>query len=411
MKQARSPSLQLFATRIKGTTLVELLASMAILSVLLVVLGSTLEVALGRFRSGVERTENHGGAQLSANWIERDLSSHATSRPANLPRLPVGVTSAQREFFEQKLLLPFELNRVSGTGIPEARSFQNAAPEFASLAFVNRQTVDGGLPGEGGLSIVGYYVAYARNSPLSGDDGAGMKLFRHFRRGGSHYGDGYAGGLLRYCSLEINDAWDEASSGAARPVGSVNPAAVRGGRFENADLPFLLSRRFSSIESTTPVAATQPWPVYPIVERLISPPPTLQPDRGTEEAWENPSSAVHDSVFPDELICDHVVRFELTPFLRVETAGRNPELMDAGALNRHLGLAGGKEWPVLAAPDLIELVITTVSEKAALTLRRYEDWLIDWENEDSGSWSPQRQLIEREMQTFRFRLQLPPRSR
>ncbi len=410
MNEARYRSLRFSASRVSGTSLIELLSSMAILSVLLVVLGSTLEVALGRFRSGAERIENHGGAQLAANWIERDIASHASSRPANLPRLPPGVLPAQREYFEGKLLLPFEVNRTLGRGMSEARSFQNAAPEFASLAFVTRIAGGGELPGEGGLSIAGYYVAYARNSPLSGDEDAGMKLFRHCRRGGTHFGDGYAAGLIRYCSLEINDAWDEGTAGEARPFGTANPAAIRGGRFENEDLPFLLSMRISGRGMTTPVPATQPWPVYPFVDRLGSPPPTLQPDRGTEGAWSNPASAVHDSVFPDELICDRVVRFELTPFLRVVAAGGDPELFDAEALNRHLGLAGGKEWPVLVAPDVIELVIATVSEKAALTLRHYEDWIIDWGNENTTSWSTQRQRIERETETFRFRIQLPSRS-
>lgn len=411
MNQARLPSLRVSASRVGGTTLVELLASMAILSVLLVVLGSTLEVALDRFRSGAERTESHGGARIAANWMERDLASHATSRPANLSRLPAGVTFAQREFFERTLLLPFEINRTDGTGMPEPRSFQNAAPGFDSLAFVTRLTTGGDLPDETGLSIVGYYVAYARNSPLSGEAGAGMKLFRHFRRGGTHFGDGYANGLLRFCSLQINDAWDEGRSGGARPVGSENPAAIRSGRFENADLPFLFSRRLPGLETPTPVIPTQPWPVYPVIERLTSPPPTFQPDRGTEESWSDPASAVHDSVFPDELICDHVVRFDLIPYRRVKMAGGASELLDAEAMNRHLGLDGEKEWPVLVAPDVIELVIATVNEKVAITLARHDDWLIDWENKNPGSWSPQRQLIEREMETHRFRIQLPARLR
>lgn len=411
MSPARCSSSPLSRSRVAGTTLVELLASMAILSVLMVVLGSTLDVALGRFRTGAERTQSQGGAQLAARWIERDLTSHASSRPANLPRLPATATASQREFFENKLLIPFEINRGRGTGMAEPRSFQNAVPEFSSLAFATRLTPGGTGPEEGWPSIVGYYVAYARNSPLSGDERAGMKLFRHYRRGGFHSGDGYSGGLLRFCSLEINDAWDETSSGKARPAGTPNTASIRAGKFENSDLPFLLSRRISSLETMIPVPATQPWPAYPIFERLTSPPPRLQPDRGSVEAWGNPASAVHETVFPDEPICDRVVRFELTPYARIAPGGGAPVLMDAAALNRHLGLAGGTEWPVLVAPDVIEVVIATVTEKAAVTLSRYEDWLVDWDNQDPAKWTAGRQLLEREMETFRFRIQLPRRSR
>lgn len=393
-----------------GTTLVELLASMVILSVLLIVLGSTLEVALGRFRTGAERVENHGGVRVVSHWMERDLQSHLSSRPANLPRLPEGTTRVQREFFEKRLFLPFEINRVSGTGMGEARSFQNAAPEFDSCAFATLLSTPGTVVNEADPAVVGYYVAYTMNSPLSGDEAAGMKLFRHFRRGGQNAGDAYAGGLILFCSNEINDSWDEFVPGSARRVGVRNPAALRQGKFNNAEFPFLLSRRLANLQSLTPLPATQPWPANPIRERLTAPPSSLQPDRGPEGAWSDPESPLHDSVFPDEAVCDHVIRFDLAPYRRVTLEGGTSELMDATALNRHLGLSGGGEWPALVSPDFIEVTIATVSEKAALTLTSYEDWIIDWEEITPATWTSKRQLIERELQTFRFHIPLPPRA-
>ena len=386
-----------------GSSLVELLASMAILSILLVVLGSTLEVAMGRFRSGAEKSENEGGARVAAQWIERDLASLVSSRPARLPRLPSGTSEMQREFFEGRIFLPFEINRRSGTGMTEARSFQNAATGFDSIVFATEREV-------GGPAIAGYYVAYARHSPLSGEGAAGMKLFRHFRPGGSRLGDGYAAGLIRYVSHESNDIWDESDRGAARLPGQGNTAALRRGRFENADLPFLLARRFAGLTMMSPVAATQPWPANPVREWLTAPPPTYQPHRGTADDWADPDSPVHDSVFPDEAVCDHVVKFDLVPRLRVTLADGRSELMDAAALNEHLGLAGGDEWPVLVAPDFIEMTIATINERAAITLTNPEDWIIDFTATDPGSWSPQRQFLERGMQTRHFQIPLPPRT-
>jgi hypothetical protein len=207
-----------------------------------------------------------------------------------------------------------------------------------------------------------------------------MKLFRHFRPGGSQsgmsrFGDGYAAGLIHYTSHEINDIWDESGPGAARLPGQGNTAALRRGRFQNADLPFLLARRFTGFATMSPVAATQPWPANPVSEWLSAPPPSFQPRRGTAGDWDDPDSPVHDSVFPDEAVCDHVVKFELVPRLRVTLADGRSELMDAAALNRHLGLPNGDEWPALVAPGFIEMTIATISEKAALTLTKPEDYL------------------------------------
>jgi len=369
-----------------------------------VVLGSALEVAMGRFRSGAEKSEKEGGARVAAQWMERDLFSSISSRAARLPRLPGGTTETQRQFFENRIFLPFEINRRNGTDMPEPRSFQNAAAGFDSIVFATNHD-------DTGPAIAGYYVAYARHSPLSGEENAGMKLFRHYRPGGSHFGDGYAGGLILCLSHEINDTWDESTPGGARPSGQGNAAALRCARFENRDLPFLLARRFNGLTTMSPVAATQPWPTNPVHEWLSAPPPTYQPYRGTADDRADPNSRVHDSVFPDEALCDHVVKFKLVPRLRVTLADGKSELMDAAALNQHLGLTGGDEWPVLVSPDFIEMTIATINEKTAKTLTKPEDWFIDFTATNPGSWSPQRRLIERGMQTRHFHLPLPSRVR
>lgn len=393
-------------SRAAGSSLVELLISMGIFSILLLVLSSTLGVALERFRSAAETVDRAGEARVAAQWLERDLSSVVTSRPARLARLPNGTTPVRRAFFEDRFFLPIEINRTGGTGPAtwKARSFQNAAPGFDSIVFATE--------GAGtGPAIAGYYVAYARKSPLSGEDSAGMKLFRHYRPGANHSGDGYAGGLILFCSHQINDSWDEARPGSARAAGLENPAAVRRGRFENAELPFFLAQRCEDFDTMSPVAATQPWPANPVRGWLSAPPPDYQPDRGNAEQWADPASRLHDSVFPDEAVCDHVVRFQLEPRRRVRLDDGTSELMDAAALNRHLGLSGEDEWPVLVAPDFIEVTLATISENAALTLREPDQWIVDDTVSPTGRPSLQRRLIERGMKTHRFQIPLPRRAR
>lgn len=392
----------------RGTTLVELLAAMAVLSIFVLVLGQMLESSLGRFREVSETRGQRDGIRVAAEWIERDLACPLSPRPATLSRLPAAASEVQREFFEGRLLLPFEIDRVSGIGGVADRSFANAAPEFSSLAFVARVPDAGRDPGKPSPSIVGYYVAYARHSPLAGESKAGMKLFRHFRRGGHPEAEGYADGLLRHVSLAVNDA----RAGAAGPppaLDAPNPAAVRLGRFENADLPFLLARRAAPGGSGSREAA-QPWPSLPVREHLLAPPPTFAPARGAAADWEDPASFVHESIFPDEPICDHVVRFELKPCRYVDLADGSRTLMGAAELNRHLGLAGGDEWPVLVVPDFIDLVIAVIPEKEALRLERYEDWIFDWEEDTLASLPPDRQRLVRAARVRTFRLALPPRS-
>ena len=94
----------------RGTTLIELLSAMAILSVLILVLATMLDAAFDGFRDGAETVAQRGEARVALAWIERDLASHVSSRPANLPRLPAGISEQQRESFEGRLFLPFEVS-------------------------------------------------------------------------------------------------------------------------------------------------------------------------------------------------------------------------------------------------------------------------------------------------------------
>lgn len=377
-----------------GFTLVELLASMAILSVLMLVLGLMLETSLNRFRNGAERIEQRGDARVVADWMERDLGALWSNRPAPLPRLPEETSEAQRAFFEGRLFLPFEVDRASGTANPHGGSFANAAAGFSSLAFV-AQVPDPDQPTQTAApSIVGYYVAYARHSPLADDAAAGMKLFRHYRRGGHPTADGYADRILQLVSKEINDGREDSSDPGA-PI-LKNPAAVRRGKFNNADLPFF----YSQIAGESVV---HPWPALPVSGVLKEEPPTRHPFRGEADDWKNPGSPVHDSVFADEALCDHVVRFEVRPFRLVSDEAGQSRPMDAAALNAHLGLDGGDEWPVLVTPEYLEVLISVIPESTALRLSTPDDWKIDWK--DPGIETRDPRLVG--MRSHRFRIHLP----
>jgi hypothetical protein len=55
--------------------------------------------------------------------------------------------------------------------------------------------------------------------------------------------------------------------------------------------------------------------------------------------------------------------------------------------------------------------LPTINEKAAKTLTKPDDWLIDFTSTDSANWTPQRRILERGMRIRHFLLPLPPRSR
>jgi len=171
------------------------------------------------------------------------------------PRFPTGQSlfksfdpgdldnEAQERFFGGKLLLPFEINRKSGLG--NGRTFQNAdaANTFSQIAFVAIQPGGGSILPETFISerhgaladptlppgtrptpsdgcLIGYYVAYTPDSTLAGDGRWSMKLYRHFRPGGTSLGQAQASSTIRYVTEAVN--------------GKLLPQQ----KLMNADLPF-----------------------------------------------------------------------------------------------------------------------------------------------------------------------------
>ena len=413
----------------EGATLVELLASIAIVSVIFLLLNSALEAALSQFRKSADRSENVVANQTTLDWIRKDLESIMVERAGNVAPLPASATGEQRTFFEGKLFYPVEINRSSGFGMPEPRSFQNGDPRFDSAAFIARipidsqfniayeldrrgitsnTVVDAAVSRESmaRVSLIGYYVAYTRESPLPGSGRGAMRLHRHYRPVEGIPKQAYAGGHVFYLSEKINDAYDETSEGSARPAGTLNPAAVRRGVFDNSELPFLCARFRYHAESPEGVFAVQPWPANPLPGTLASPPPDYFPEPGRPEDWIDLSNDIHETVFPDEPIAHNVVRFEIKPYRRVLRKNGTYETMDAAALNQYLGLTPGDEWPCLVTPGFLDITIGVINEQTARRLLTPDQWIVDWENTHPASWSQTRQTIERGLTTHRLRVRV-----
>lgn len=391
-----------------GATLLELITAMSILLVILLMLSTALDASLGQFRHSTDLTVKRTSARAALQWLQQDLETITLPQPARVAPLPSSVTSEQREFFSDRYIYPTEINRSSHSG--DLESLPNAAPEFDQFCFVSQipetllldpaSNAAAGNPASA-PSIVGYYVAFTRNSPLKGDTLASMKLFRHFRPGKAIDGGRYASGFLQYCHEEINDTVDP-----SRNLSEPNPAAIRRGIFSNSELPSLLGMRLPDGLASDPVETQAAWPVFPLAEYLKKPPAALNPNRGSPKDWTDPEHPVHDTIFPDESLCRNVVRFEIEAEKRVETGNNIYETLKATELNDHLGLNNGDEWPCLVVPDYINITIAVVNEGTARTLTRYEDWIVDWSETNASDWSESRKKIERGLQTFTLRVRV-----
>lgn len=410
-----------------GVSLIELLASMTILSVLLLMLAQALDLSLDQWRRASGGSAMRGELRAAMSWLERDLQAAVIDRPANVPPLSATATEVERQFFADRLIMPIEINRSEGVGgVDQGCSFVNAASEFDCLAFVTQTPLSSqvnaerdrarlGLGGGAvlenasswdGLSsacLTGYYVAWTKNSPLAAERESSMKLFRHFRPGGESLGQGQSQGFLRAISNALNDDDDESARGSARASGKRSPALIRNGIFKNSQIPFLFALRFSGGAATSLQRTNdQPWPVDADVASLASPPSQFQPPSVSWDAWRDPHSALHEYLFPDEALAYNVVLFQCRAYRKVIDDQGIVTLMNAQQLNAHLGLSG-VDWPVLVAPSFIDVRIGVVSRVAASLMQQRDDWIIDWSQTEPGSWSVVRRVVELNLQVYTMR--------
>jgi len=413
-------------------SLIEMLASMTILSVLLLMLAQALDLSLDQWRRGSGSAAMRSELRAAMSWLERDLQAAVIDRPANVPPLSASSSKVEREFFADRVVMPIEINRAEAAGDGEQeRSFVNAASEFDALAFVTQTPLSSQVNAErdrarlglndgavlenasswDGLSsacLTGYYVAWTKNSPLASERESSMKLFRHFRPGGESMGQGQSRGYLRAMSHVLNDDNDESAKGAARASGQRSPALIRSEEFENSRIPYLFGARFSGASAATIVTDNdQPWPVDAEPASLAAPPSQFQPPTVSWEAWGDPDNAIHDYLFADEALAYNVVQFECRPYRQVVGDDGSVQLMDAQQLNAHIGLSG-VDWPVLVAPSFIDVRIGVVSRIAASQMQERSDWIIDWSQTDPDSWSVARRVAERHLQVYTTRIFLHP---
>jgi prepilin-type N-terminal cleavage/methylation domain-containing protein len=393
-----------------GFTLLELLLSMTILSLVVIGMADLFSFTARTWSGQASGSAAAGDLHDAADLLRVDLESafpgrhlaHATFDGAAMSN------EVARSLFARRMLLPFELDRRSGGG--GARSFVHPdaeAPEtFSQLAFVALRPGAGSLlpetfyperhgpladpalpsgarPTPSDACLVGYYVAYTADSPFPGDNARkSMKLYRHFRPGGTSLGQAQAGSTIRAASH------------------AVNGDALPNLRFANRDLPFLFAFHAPSPDPALvdPVPSAPPWPAWGS-SGSAGPGSAARANR---DAWFNPSHPVHDQLPADLPVARHVVRFRVSPFKRLRD-GANLRLLGAAELAQRLGLPDA-EWPALVTPDLVEVELAVVDDATAAALANRQDWLTDWEN--AANPSPAARLIRRSVATHRFRVSL-----
>lgn len=374
-----------------GFSLIELLTSMAVLSVLLLMLTQALDASLKNWVKVSSTTNLQSDLRSAAAWLRKDLGAAVTTRYANLPR--GDFPESQRQFFENRLLFPVEIDREESSGALE-KSFENAADGFSQIAFIMRAT-DGTLSqslidrastessqvadtvrsdssfSDG--SLAGFYVAWTRDSPLGDDSRRSMKLYRHFRPSGPSWGAGRSRGVIAAVSSTINDEFTKPSS-SPKSLPPANKAILRQGKFSNAAFPFLFAERFDQqpeAGTVTPVSAPQPWPA------LSSDKPS-PPSFGWDE-WNDPESTLNEYLFADEPLIERVVRFEIQPYRRVTYPDGTTDVLGTEGIVDLLGHSSS-DWPALVAPHFLEITIGVVPDTVANLLSDEDDWLIDWAN-------------------------------
>jgi len=399
-----------------GFTLLELLLSMAILSLVVIGMADLFSFTARTWSAQASGTAGSGDLHDAADQLRTDLESAFPGRPVPYPTFdPSSLPNElSRSLLASRMLLPFEVDRKSGNG--GNASFVHPAAEspatFSQVAFVALQPgtgallpetfyperhgalADSGLPAgvrptPSDACLIGYYVAYTADSPFPGDNARrSMKLYRHFRPGGTSLGQAQAGSTIRSASHAINED------------------AMPAFQFANRDLPFLFAFH---APGTTPgevnhVASDPPWPAWSSPQSS-----SLSNARSNRDAWFNPAHPVHDRLPPDYPVALHVVRFRVTPFKRI-LDGTTFRLLGAAQLAQRMGLPDA-EWPALVLPDVVDIELAVVDDATAAVLETRQDWLTDWEN--PGNPSPAALLIRRSVAVHHFQVSLhslPPSS-
>lgn len=239
-------------------SLLELLAAMAVLSLLSVVLFQMVDGATRLWRDKEKRVESYREARAALGFISREIGSalvlpHATGTIAGTPvytstnGLPAFVlTSASNAIGANADFTP--------TDPAQALFFLAALPASAR----------GATPDDGDICAVGYYLAYTADSSGIGATARSRKLYRHFRgsadtlnavraalRPVSVPGAFVTGGLFRPSAssdepLARNIADFRVTAMTEKPDGSLQPAA---GEWDRQIWPPAVEIRITALNS------------------------------------------------------------------------------------------------------------------------------------------------------------------
>jgi hypothetical protein len=392
--------------------MVELLLSMAILALVVVGMADLFSFTANSWSRQMASSGGSIDVSEAADCLREDLESAFPNRPVAYQTFspPAGqvLSEGLQRYLGRKLLLPFEINRKSGRGLD--RSFRNADPsdKFSQLAFVAIQPGASSLlpetfypqrhgslanpslppdarPTPSDACLVGYYVAYTPDAPFAGETHSSMKLFRHFRPGGTSLGQAQASSTIRCVSDALN----------RRLIPQLT--------FANRDLPFLLAYHASGMDTAkmTESPSQAPWPDF---STNTGGAPV---DRSNSAAWFNPDHAMFDQLPADHPLAINVVAFTATPYKRIRN-GQALEVLGAAQLNQYLGLPSSGEWPVLVVPDLVEIELAVVDPNTSALMTSREDWLVDWSGPPKASDTTVIRQIRRNVSRLHFRVSLHP---
>lgn len=385
-------------------TLIEVITAVAIFSFILVALSYVLDASLNQLRYRTTSKEVTGNYRTLFDSLRTDVQGAEVDSPVE-HSFGDTLSAALAQLVNGRAFLPFEIDRENGQGL--TRSFVNAESGYSSLLFASKTAASYAHPLReelrmNGLSdfnqsadslseicLIGYYVAYTKDSESS--DRYSMKLYRHFRPGGITFGNGHSNGIIAYCGDLMNP---------------VSPRTVLDGQiFLNKQMPFLMTFRYTDAFQYIREAVTQPWPKFAETVSLVSPPPTETPPNYNSKSWKEPSAAIHDFLFPDEIVVSNVLEFQCVPYVKIETASGVVELFDTERLNQRLGLSQD-DWPVFVKPDFIDVSLAVLGEEAAVQLTDKTEWITVPSGTSTNNLSAIDRIKRQQTKQFSMRLAL-----
>jgi len=413
-----------------------LLTSASVSAIVLLAVASLFNVSAGMMAQGQRQSDVFSEGRAAMEFIRRDLEGCVTSKHREGGITATGIafgSTDSEEFgaFENRYFVPFEHNRyvgqvfedlptnswnLNGTALPRALMNAHASgvsyhENYDTLAFTTRanqgrqvhtsiergenegeeRNIDKRYRNTGEVCLSAFYVAYTYDSALENSDGS-MKLFRHFRDSGSAF-TGIKSEAVDIGERHLQSRARSVITKIAEPM----LIQIEAGNLDNADLPYLLmpvNQYYGAVGKNTRrwFDAMHIWPrnYVSLHEDLPSDMPNVRTHYTI--AWKE--FLLDDNyVWGDEPLAFNVVEFKCRPLRR----GPSGHFLDAESLNMGYGLNASNldEWPVVLAPDVIEVELRVISDEVARKFQNQGDWET-WKTDPVLN-----DLVERESMVFR----------